>query len=116
MKPMVRARSMGMRLTRDTPGQRLGFMTFSLALRGRIARKPAQTRDKSVGYRRSRAGQGGSRIEPQGAKHYTRPFPHPDEEFQPSMINPSALAPYANYTLSEAVIPELPGCYRGKVR
>ena len=32
------------------------------------------------------------------------------------MITPSALAPYAQYTLSEAVIPELPGCYRGKVR
>jgi phosphoribosylaminoimidazole-succinocarboxamide synthase len=32
------------------------------------------------------------------------------------MISPSALAPYAHYTLSEAVIPELPGCYRGKVR
>ena len=32
------------------------------------------------------------------------------------MINPSALAPYAHHTLPEAVIPELPGCYRGKVR
>ena len=32
------------------------------------------------------------------------------------MISPSALAPYANYTLPDAVIPELPGCYRGKVR
>ena len=32
------------------------------------------------------------------------------------MVNPSVLAPYAHYTLSEAVIPELPGCYRGKVR
>ena len=29
MKPMVRARSMGMRLTRDTPGRRLGFMAVS---------------------------------------------------------------------------------------
>src|ERR1700716_4191664 len=32
------------------------------------------------------------------------------------MISPSALAPYAHHTLPEAVIPELPGCYRGKVR
>src|SRR5215831_17484977 len=32
------------------------------------------------------------------------------------MVNPSTLAPYARYTLPEAVIPELPGCYRGKVR
>ncbi|MGZ5844375.1 MAG: phosphoribosylaminoimidazolesuccinocarboxamide synthase, partial [Xanthobacteraceae bacterium] len=32
------------------------------------------------------------------------------------MINPSALAPYAHHTLPDAVIPELPGCYRGKVR
>jgi phosphoribosylaminoimidazole-succinocarboxamide synthase len=32
------------------------------------------------------------------------------------MIDPSALAAYANYTLSEAVIPELPGLQRGKVR
>jgi phosphoribosylaminoimidazole-succinocarboxamide synthase len=32
------------------------------------------------------------------------------------MVNPSVLAPYARYTLAEAVIPELPGCYRGKVR
>ncbi len=34
----------------------------------------------------------------------------------PSMTTVSALAPYAHYTLPEAVIPELPGCYRGKVR
>jgi phosphoribosylaminoimidazole-succinocarboxamide synthase len=32
------------------------------------------------------------------------------------MLSPSALAPYIHYTLPEAVIPELPGCYRGKVR
>src|SRR5213593_1695367 len=32
------------------------------------------------------------------------------------MISPAALAPYAHHTLSEAVIPELPGYYRGKVR
>jgi phosphoribosylaminoimidazole-succinocarboxamide synthase len=32
------------------------------------------------------------------------------------MITAAALAPYASYTLPEAVIPELPGCYRGKVR
>jgi phosphoribosylaminoimidazole-succinocarboxamide synthase len=32
------------------------------------------------------------------------------------MISPAALAPYAHHTLPEAVIPELPGCYRGKVR
>jgi phosphoribosylaminoimidazole-succinocarboxamide synthase len=32
------------------------------------------------------------------------------------MISPSALAPYFSYTLPDAVIPELPGCYRGKVR
>jgi phosphoribosylaminoimidazole-succinocarboxamide synthase len=32
------------------------------------------------------------------------------------MTSPSALAPYAQYTLSEAVIRELPGYYRGKVR
>jgi phosphoribosylaminoimidazole-succinocarboxamide synthase len=32
------------------------------------------------------------------------------------MIRPSTLAPYADYTLPDAVIPELPGCYRGKVR
>src|SRR5499433_2758284 len=31
-------------------------------------------------------------------------------------MSPSTLAPYADYTLPEAVIPELPGCYRGKVR
>src|SRR5712671_1143732 len=32
------------------------------------------------------------------------------------MISPAKLAPYAHHTLSEAVIPELPGYYRGKVR
>jgi phosphoribosylaminoimidazole-succinocarboxamide synthase len=32
------------------------------------------------------------------------------------MTSPSTLAPYAQYTLSEAVIRELPGYYRGKVR
>jgi phosphoribosylaminoimidazole-succinocarboxamide synthase len=32
------------------------------------------------------------------------------------MISPSTLARYADYTLPDAVIPELPGCYRGKVR
>jgi phosphoribosylaminoimidazole-succinocarboxamide synthase len=32
------------------------------------------------------------------------------------MISPSELARYAHYTLPEAVIPELPGYYRGKVR
>ena len=32
------------------------------------------------------------------------------------MISTSKLAPYAHYTLSDAVIPELPGYYRGKVR
>jgi phosphoribosylaminoimidazole-succinocarboxamide synthase len=32
------------------------------------------------------------------------------------MISPSALAPYFSYTLPDAVIHELPGCYRGKVR
>src|SRR2546430_17474809 len=32
------------------------------------------------------------------------------------MISPSTLAPYAPHTLSDAVIPELPGYYRGKVR
>jgi phosphoribosylaminoimidazole-succinocarboxamide synthase len=31
-------------------------------------------------------------------------------------MNPSALAPYQHYTLPEAVIPELPNYYRGKVR
>jgi phosphoribosylaminoimidazole-succinocarboxamide synthase len=32
------------------------------------------------------------------------------------MLSPSSLAQYADYTLPDAVIPELPGCYRGKVR
>ena len=32
------------------------------------------------------------------------------------MVSPSTLAPYAHHTLSDAVIPELPGYYRGKVR
>jgi phosphoribosylaminoimidazole-succinocarboxamide synthase len=32
------------------------------------------------------------------------------------MIDPTSLAPYRNYVLSEAFIPELPGYYRGKVR
>jgi phosphoribosylaminoimidazole-succinocarboxamide synthase len=32
------------------------------------------------------------------------------------MISPSMLAPYAHHVLSEAVIAELPGYYRGKVR
>ena len=32
------------------------------------------------------------------------------------MINTSKLAPYAHYILADAVIPELPGYYRGKVR
>jgi phosphoribosylaminoimidazole-succinocarboxamide synthase len=32
------------------------------------------------------------------------------------MISTSKLAPYAHYTLTDAVIPELPGHYRGKVR
>ncbi|HEX2652378.1 MAG TPA: phosphoribosylaminoimidazolesuccinocarboxamide synthase [Xanthobacteraceae bacterium] len=32
------------------------------------------------------------------------------------MITASQLAPYRNYTLSEAFLPELPGHYRGKVR
>jgi len=42
----------------------------------------------------------------------------PDIErvFQPAMIDPSVLAPYAHHTLADAVIPELPGYYRGKVR
>ena len=32
------------------------------------------------------------------------------------MVSPSTLAPYAHHILSDAVIPELPGYYRGKVR
>jgi phosphoribosylaminoimidazole-succinocarboxamide synthase len=36
--------------------------------------------------------------------------------FQPAMTDASALAPYAHHTLADAVIPELPGYYRGKVR
>jgi phosphoribosylaminoimidazole-succinocarboxamide synthase len=32
------------------------------------------------------------------------------------MIDASALAPYAHHTLPDAVVPELPGYYRGKVR
>ena len=32
------------------------------------------------------------------------------------MMNSSALAAYVQYTLAESFIPELPGCYRGKVR
>ena len=32
------------------------------------------------------------------------------------MISPATLAPYAQHTLPDAVIPELPGHYRGKVR
>ena len=32
------------------------------------------------------------------------------------MLNASALAAYAQYTLAESFIPELPGRYRGKVR
>src|SRR6266481_8971212 len=32
------------------------------------------------------------------------------------MISTSKLLPYAHYTLTDAVIPELPGHYRGKVR
>src|SRR5260370_23002551 len=32
------------------------------------------------------------------------------------MISTSKLVPYAHYTLTDAVIPELPGHYRGKVR
>src|SRR5258708_33775716 len=32
------------------------------------------------------------------------------------MTSPAALAHYAHHTLPEAFIPELPGCYRGKVR
>jgi phosphoribosylaminoimidazole-succinocarboxamide synthase len=32
------------------------------------------------------------------------------------MVHPSTLAAYARYTLADAVIPELPGRYRGKVR
>jgi phosphoribosylaminoimidazole-succinocarboxamide synthase len=32
------------------------------------------------------------------------------------MISPATLAPYAQHTLLDAVIPELPGHYRGKVR
>src|SRR5262245_17395707 len=42
-------------------------------------------------------------------------FP-PNQTSNASMLSPSALAPYSHYTLPEAVIPELPGCYRGKVR
>jgi hypothetical protein len=38
MKPMVRSRPMAMRLTRVTPGRRLGFMVPPL---GGIAGKPA---------------------------------------------------------------------------
>src|SRR6266481_6771016 len=34
----------------------------------------------------------------------------------PPMISTSKLGPYAHYTLADAVIPELPGYYRGKVR
>ena len=32
------------------------------------------------------------------------------------MIDASALAPYRDYVLPDAFIPELPGHYRGKVR
>src|ERR1043165_4535054 len=32
------------------------------------------------------------------------------------MTDPARLKPYQNYTLPEAVIPELPNYYRGKVR
>ena len=32
------------------------------------------------------------------------------------MMNSSALGAYVQYTLAESFIPELPGCYRGKVR
>jgi phosphoribosylaminoimidazole-succinocarboxamide synthase len=39
-----------------------------------------------------------------------------EQEFPSSMTSPASLAPYAHYTLPEAVIPELPDCYRGKVR
>src|SRR3977135_2248911 len=47
-------------------------------------------------------------------RHYTRPpIPHVRRA---SMISPAALAPYTHHTLPEAFIPELPGCYRGKVR
>ena len=48
--------------------------------------------------------------------HYTPRIVISDRSFPAPMISPSALAPYAHHTLPEAVIPELPGCYRGKVR
>src|SRR6185369_564685 len=48
--------------------------------------------------------------------HYTRRHRHTRSVVPSPMISPSALAPYAHHTLPEAVIPELPGCYRGKVR
>ena len=43
-------------------------------------------------------------------------IPSSPDSLSNSMTSPAALAPYAHYTLPEAVIPELPGCYRGKVR
>src|SRR3982074_2711613 len=48
--------------------------------------------------------------------HYTPRIAISDRSFPTPMISPSALAPYASYVLPDAVIPELPGCYRGKVR
>src|SRR6476659_4678113 len=44
MKPMVRSRPTVMRLTRDAPGRRLGFICF--APRGRITGKSGKVRDK----------------------------------------------------------------------
>jgi phosphoribosylaminoimidazole-succinocarboxamide synthase len=45
------------------------------------------------------------------------PFsPISEQPSNAAMPSPSALAAYLHYTLPEALIPELPGCYRGKVR
>ena len=57
------------------------------------------------------------RIEVRAMRHYTLAPRHGRPVTpNPSMITLSALAPYAHYTLPEAVIPELPAYYRGKVR
>src|SRR6476660_6290940 len=133
MKPMVRSRPTVMRLTRDAPGRRLGFICF--APRGRITGKSGKVRDKvravfRGGCEVSRAPDQAGRwrrtipipqpprggVEAGPATHYTRRHRHFRWVDPSPMISPSALAPYGHNTLPEAVIPSLPLCYRGIVR
>src|SRR5262249_15701348 len=89
----------------------------------RRPRKPALARARQYGRRPHRPGSGStgiareSGLRPFGRATTVGAFVHPRPDRQSAtMTSLSTLAPYAHYTLSEGVIRELPGYYRGKVR